>query len=199
MKPETVLNTLRRTGPLRIDELYATIHRRHKDVSEQDLLAALEEMRERGLAKCSPLGRWLASVQPEPGSASEGGSTGGPAAETGHRVRALLYSPQVIADVPEFTRNTFLHFVGTEKGGFRLRDYTRGKRIEVDHVGAITRTDELQEHYDSSGCTWTVREFSDDEAHTPLTDNAFWSKRLQAANRANRQLLKDHESEALGV
>jgi len=187
MNPETVLNTLKRTGPIRIDEFYATVHKRHKDVSEAELNDMLERLREQGLAKCSPLGKWFAAASPEV-SAHDAHI-----ADSGRRTRALIYSPAIIAAVPEFERNTFLHFIASENGGFRLRDYTRGKRIEVDHVGSITRTSQLAEAYE-----WTLREFNEEEAATPLTDNAFWSKRLQAANRSQHVLLKEHEAEALG-
>jgi hypothetical protein len=187
MKPETILNTLKRTGPLKIDDLFAAIHRRHKDVSEDELVDMLEKLRDQGLTKCSPLGKWLASASPEVSAADAG------IADSGHRTRALIYSPQIIADTPKFERNTFLHFIASENGGFRLRDYTRGKRIEVDRVAGITKTSELQKAYE-----WTLREFNEEEAATALTDNEFWSKRLQAANRSFRTLLKEHDAEAIG-
>lgn len=187
MKPETILNSLKRTGPLKIDDLYATIHKRHRDVSQDELLDMLERLREQGLAKCSPLGKWLASASPEVSAAEAH------IADSGHRTRALIYSPAIIADSPKFTRNTFLHFIASENGGFRLRDYTRGKRIEVDRVSGITKTSDLEKAY-----KWTLREFNEAESATPLTDNEFWAKRLQAANRSCHALLKEHETEALG-
>lgn len=187
MKPETILNTLKRTGPLKIDDLYTTIHRRHKDTSQAELLQMLERLRTDGLTKCSPLGKWLAAASPEVSAAESH------IADSGHRTRALIYSAAIIADTPKFTRNTFLHFIGSANGGFRLRDYTRGQRIEVDRVAGITKTAELEKAY-----SWTVREFNEAEAASKLTDNEFWSKRLQAANRSCRTLLQEHEAEALG-
>jgi len=187
MKPETILNTLKRTGPLKIDDLYAAIHRRHKDVSEAELVDMLERLRDQGLSKCSPLGKWLAAASPEVSAAEAH------IADSGHRTRALIYSPAIIADTPKFERNTFLHFIASANGGFRLRDYTRGKRIEVDRVAGITKTAELEKAY-----SWTLREFNDEEAASKLTDNEFWSKRLQAANRSFSALLKENEAEALG-
>ncbi|MCE5190505.1 MAG: hypothetical protein LLG08_01830 [Actinomycetia bacterium] len=96
----------------------------------------------------------------------------------------LIYAPELLADCPEFTRNTFLHFVEDDLHHFGLRDYRDGKRIEVKNVKGITLSRELAAAYPRFEL-----EFDDDEELTPLTDNEFWEKRIKAHNDNHRALL----------
>lgn len=102
----------------------------------------------------------------------------------GVRTRALIYSPEIIRDAPRFTRNTVLHYVAYEDGGFRLRDYVDGHRIEVKEVAGITKTVFLEAAY-----TWQTFDFDAQDSATPLTDNAWWEKRLAAMNKSKAAML----------
>lgn len=99
----------------------------------------------------------------------------------------LVYSPQILAACPEFARNTWLHFVEDEDAHFRLRDYRDGKRIEVKSVNGITLSRELEAAYPRHEL-----EFDDEEALTPLTDNAFGERRIAALNDRTRTLLEQN-------
>ena len=74
-------------------------------------------------------------------------------------------------------KRQFLHYVGDETGGFRLRDYIDGDRVEVKHVGGIAKTAFLEAAYQ-----WIKIDFDDEESVTPLTDNEFWEQRLASVN-----------------
>lgn len=139
--------------------------------------AALSELQAQGLVVRSPKGNWRAKGAPASGLSVSN--------ETwGRRTRMLIYSPEILAACPEFTRNTFLHFVEDEDHHFRLRDYVDGKRIEVKSVNGITLSKELADAYPRFEL-----EFDDEEEHTPLTDNAFWQRRLAAHNASHAALL----------
>ncbi|MDP2299633.1 MAG: hypothetical protein Q8M55_02845, partial [Actinomycetota bacterium] len=107
-------------------------------------------------------------------------------APAGLRTRALIYCPEILRDSPRLTRNTVLHLVAYENGGFRLRDYADGHRVEVKEVAGITKTVFLQNQY-----SWAEFEFDAEEASTPLTDNEFWERRIAAANKAHAKLLAE--------
>ena len=141
------------------------------------------EKRLRGLLKeesvhRSPKGRWRAIGAVKTTNTSTYG-------EWGRRTRILIYSPEILAACPEFTRNTFLHFVEDEDHHFRLRDYVDGKRIEVKEVAGIVLSRELATEYPRYEL-----EFDDEEEHTPLTDNEFWEKRIAAYNASHSAMLE---------
>lgn len=101
-----------------------------------DLVADLEAMLKAGDVHRSLRGRWRAKGAVTETSSSDSG-------EWGRRTRILVYSPEILVACPEFTRNTFLHFVEDEDHHFRFRDYIDGKRIEVKEVVGITLSREL--------------------------------------------------------
>ena len=138
----------------------------------------LESLLRTGGVHRSPRGRWWVERAAKPARASAGG-------EWGRRTRILIYSPEILAACPEFTRNTFLHFVEDEDHGFRLRDYVEGRRIEVREVNGITSSKGL-----AAAFPRYELEFDDEEEVTALTDNAFWEKRIAAHNEANRVMLQ---------
>lgn len=156
------------------------------DITPVELEPLLETMRSAGLVSRSPKGNWRALGAPK---ATASGSTD----EWGHRTRMLIYSPELLADCPEFTRNTFLHFVEDELAHFRLRDYRDGMRIEVKNVKGITLSRDLEAAYPRLEV-----EFDEDEANTPLTDNAFWEKRIEAHNLGHKELLDRSAAVAMG-
>ena len=88
------------------------------------------------------------------------------------------------AACPQFTRNTFLHFVEDEDHHFRLRDYVDGKRIEVKEVNGVT----LKEL--AAAFPRFELEFDDEEGKPPLTDNEFVERRITAHNAAHAALLE---------
>lgn len=146
-------------------------------MATHELEAQLEAMLETGETHRSPAGRWRAK-----GAVTAATSSG--SGEWGKRTRMLIYSPQILAACPQFTRNTFLHFVEDEDHHFRLRDYVDGRRIEVKEVNGITLSKELAVAYPRFEL-----EFDDEEEHTALTDNEFWERRIAAHNVAHAELL----------
>lgn len=125
---------------------------------------------------CSPRGNWRAV-----GAVKSTKNV----TEWGHRSRLLIYSPQILAACPQFTRNTVLHFVSDELVHFRLRDYHDGLRTTVKNVGGITLTSDLQHAYQ-----WMEIEFDDEESQMPFTENAFWEQRIAEHNAAHHDLLE---------
>ena len=148
-------------------------------ITSTTLEAELGEMLSEGqVHKSARFGRWRALGAVKETSTSAGG-------EWGRRTRILIYSPQILAACPEFTRNTFLHFVEDEEHHFRLRDYVDGQRIEVKEVNGITRSKDL-----AAAFPRFELEFDDEEEHTPLTDNEFWEKRIAGHNAAHTEMLE---------
>ena len=147
-------------------------------VDAATLEAELGDMLKEDQVHKSARGRWraLGAVRESPSSSN---------GEWGRRTRILIYSPEILAVCPEFTRNTFLHFIEDEEHHFRLRDYIDGKRIEVKEVNGITRSKDL-----AAAFPRFELEFDDEEEHTPLTDNEFWEKRIAAHNAAHKALLE---------
>lgn len=159
---------------------------REAGIAPAELEPLLEPMRKAGLVTRSPKGNWRAAGAPK---ATSPESTN----EWGRRTRMLIYSPELLADCPEFTRNTFLHFVEDELAHFRLRDYRDGERIEVKEVKGITLSRDLEAAYPRHEV-----EFDDEEVNTPLTDNAFWEKRIALLNASYAELLQREERVAMG-
>lgn len=141
------------------------------------LLSQLDRLRDEGLVILSAGGNWRAkgAVRVTPPN---------PSVESGRRTRQFIYSPNLLLDCPEFTRNTFLHYVGDEFGGFRLRDYHGGQRVKVKQVKDITQAAVLERAY-----PWHVDEFDEEEAETRRDAIDFWQKRIERLNEAHADLL----------
>lgn len=147
-------------------------------LTSAELSPILESMCKAGLVSRSPKDNWRAVGAAKAISSSSSDSWG-------KRTRMLIYAPELLADCPEFARNTFLYFVEDDLHHFRLRDYRDGKRIEVKEVKGITLSRELAAAYSRFEL-----EFDDEESETPLTNNEFWEKRIEAHNSNHRALLE---------
>lgn len=147
-------------------------------MAARDLEVELEAMLANGDVHKSQRGNWRAK-----GAVT--GTTSSGSGEWGRRTRMLIYSPEILIACPEFTRNTFLHFVEDEDHRFRLRDYVDGRRIEVKEVNGIILSKEL-----AAAFPRFELEFDDEEENTPLTDNEFWERRIAAHNAVHADMLK---------
>lgn len=181
MDASAVLRVLVENGPANKEAILLCLMQKGPEVVIDEVDRALAELQRRGAVAVTPRGKWrLDGVVVD--SVAQSGETG-----SGRRTRSFIYSPDILRDCPKLERNTFLHFVSDEFGGFRLRDYVDGRRIEVSKVAGITKGKELQERY-----SWTEVEFDEDEVETPLTVNEFWEARLTRLNESHSSLLSTY-------
>jgi hypothetical protein len=187
---EPVLEIIRTHGPLQAAEITRLLAVEGLEEPTSVVTTALRKLEARREVACTPRDNWrLAGEAARVQSAARRAAS--EAAPTGVRTRALIYCPEIIRDVPRLKRNTILHFLSYEHGGFRLRDYVDGRRIEIKEVAGITKTIFLEATYH-----WTLFEFDAEEAATPLVDNEFWEKRIAQMNESHAAMLEAGEAVA---
>jgi hypothetical protein len=185
MDGEAILAVIEARGPAQLSDLVGFLRDEGVDATSAEITSALRKLETQGKVAHTPRDNWrLAGELAREKSAAR--RLAAKVAPAGLRTRALIYCPEIIRDSPRLTRNTVLHLVAYENGGFRLRDYADGHRVEVKEVAGITKTVFLQNQY-----TWAEFEFDAEEASTPLTDNEFWERRIAAANKAHAKLLAE--------
>lgn len=187
MEGDAVLAIIEAHGPAPVGEIVRLLALEGIDATVAETSAALRRLEALKKVACTPRDNWRLAGETARRH-SEHARQAAESAVRGKRTRALIYCPEILRDVPAFERNTLLHFVAHEEGGFRLRDYTGGHRIEVDEVAGINKTVFLEAAYH-----WTQFDFDEEEAATSLTDNAFWEKRIAEANEAHAALLAKGE------
>jgi|GEM_PF-4537857 len=188
MDGDAILAILEAHGPAQTSELVELLAAEGVEETTTAVSAALRKLESAGTVAHTPRENWrLTGTRAR--AASEARRAARQPKSSGVRTRALIYCPEIIRDAPRLTRNTVLHYVSYEHGGFRLRDYVDGHRIEVKEVAGIDKTVFLEAAY-----AWTQFEFDADDAATPLTDNDWWEKRLAAVNKANAKLLAEGEA-----
>jgi len=190
MDGEAILAVIDAHGPAQTSEIVSLLSAEGVEATTAATSAALRKLETQGKVACTPRENWrlAGALAAEHTAAARAARTPAPA---GARVRAFIYCPEMIHDSPRLTRNTVLHFSAMENGGFRLRDYADGHRVEIKEVAGITKTVFLEAAYN-----WTQFEFDGDETQTPLTDNAFWTRRLAAMNASHSEMLAAGESAA---
>lgn len=189
MDGEAIIAVIEQHGPAQVKEIVGLLAAEGVEATSLATTAALRKLETQGRVASTPRDNWRLAGDRASENAAARRATKAAAASTGVRTRALIYCPEIIRDSARLKRNTLLHYVSYENGGFRLRDYVDGHRIEIKDVGGITKTVFLEAAY-----SWTQFEFDADEAEKPLTDNAFWEKRIAGANKANAKLLAAGES-----
>ncbi len=183
MDGEAILAVIDAHGPAQASEIVSLLTAEGVEVTGPVINAALRKLESQGKIACTPRDNWrLAGALAAEHTAASRAKRATPS--TGARVRSFIYCPEIVRDTPRLTRNTVLHYSAMENGGFRLRDYVDGHRVEVKEIAGITKTVFLEAAY-----SWTQFEFDEDEAQTPLTDNAFWTQRLAAMNASHHELL----------
>ncbi|MGB4442695.1 MAG: hypothetical protein WBJ62_10850 [Coriobacteriia bacterium] len=183
MDGEAILAVIDAHGPAQASEIVSLLAAEGVEATGATTAAALRKLESQGKVACTPRENWrLAGALAAEHTAASRAKRARPS--SGARVRAFIYCPEMIRDAPRLTRNTVLHYSAMEGGGFRLRDYVDGHRVEVKAIGGISKTVFLEAAY-----SWTQFEFDDDEAQTPLTDNAFWTQRLAAMNASHAEML----------
>lgn len=190
MDGEAILAVIDAHGPAQASEIVSLLAAEGVEATSAATTAALRKLETQGKVSCTPRDNWrLAGALAAEHTAASRAKRAAPT--SGTRVRAFIYCPEIIHDVPRLTRNTVLHYSAMENGGFRLRDYADGHRVEIKTVAGISKTVFLEAAY-----SWTQFEFDDDEAQTPLTDNEFWTKRLSAMNALHGEMLAAGEPAA---
>lgn len=190
MDGEAILAVIDAHGPAQTKEIVELLAAEGVEATPLATTSALRKLESAGKVAHTPRENWR--LTGERGRAHTVAKQNAKApASPGVRTRALIYCPEIIRDVPRLTRNTVLHYVAYEDGGFRLRDYTDGHRIEVKQVAGITKTVFLEAAY-----AWKQFEFDGQDSVTPLTDNASWEKRLAAMNKSHADLLAAGDSVA---
>jgi hypothetical protein len=185
MDGEAIIAIIDARGPAQVSEIVGFLKDEGIEATNAEATAALRKLETQGKVAHTPRDNWrLAGERAREKSAAR--RLAAKPTPAGVRTRAFIYCPEIIRDSPRLTRNTMLHFVSYENGGFRLRDYVDGHRVEVKEVAGITKSVFLQNKY-----TWTEFEFDAEEAATPLTDNEFWEQRIAAANKAHAKLLAE--------
>ena len=183
MDGDAILAIIEAHGPAPAQEIARQLAGEGVETTTAAVSAALRRLEAQKKVACTPRENWR--LTGEAGRLqSIARRAAAESAPSGTRTRALIYCPEIIRDAPRLKRNTVLHFVAYENGGFRLRDYADGHRIELKEVGGITKTVFLEAAYH-----WTQFEFDAEEAETPLTDNEFWEKRIARANKSHADLL----------
>lgn len=176
MDGQILLTIIEANGPAQVERIREILAHEGVEATTAQITSSLRQLEAQKKLACTPRANWRLA-----GAAAIQRSTEKRAATTtashGTRTRALIYSPEIIRDTPALRRNTFLHYVGDETGGFRLRDYVDGDRVEVKHVGGIAKTAFLESAYQ-----WIKVDFDDEALATPLTDNEFWEQRLASMN-----------------
>lgn len=190
MDGEAILAVIDAHGPAQASEIVGLLAAEGVEATTAATTAALRRLETQGKVACTPRDNWrlAGTLAAERSAATRQARASAP---TSTRIRALIYCPEIIRDVPRLTRNTVLHYSAMENGGFRLRDYVDGHRVEVKEVAGITKTVFLEAAY-----SWTQFEFDGEEAETPLTDNEFWARRLAVMNGSHAELLADGEATA---
>lgn len=192
MDGEAILAIIDAHGPVRTSEIVGLLAAEGVEATTAATSSALRKLETQGKVACTPRENWrLAGELAAANSAAARAARA--SAALGTRIRALIYCPEIIRDSPRLTRNTVLHFSALESGGFRLRDYVDGHRIEVKEVAGINKTVFLEAAY-----SWTQFDFDADESERPLTDNEFWEKRIADVNKARAELLAAGEA-AIGA
>lgn len=176
MDGQILLTIIEANGPTQVERLREILATEGVEATTAEITSALRQLENQKKLACTPRANWrLAGVAALQRSAEKRAAK--VTASHGTRTRALIYSPEIIRDTPALRRNTFLHYVGDETGGFRLRDYADGDRVEVKHVGGIAKTAFLESAYQ-----WITVDFDEEASATPLTDNAFWERRIAGVN-----------------
>ena len=187
MDGEAILAIIGEHGPAPATEIMKLLAAEGVEVTAAVTTAALRKLETQGKVACTPRDNWrLAGALAPPRSAKARAAR--LSANTGNRVKALIYCPEIIRDSPRLTRNTILHYSALDNGGFRLRDYTDGHRVEIKEVAGINKTVFLEANY-----SWTQFEFDADDAATPVTDNDFWTRRIAAMNASHVEMLAASE------
>ena len=183
MDGEAILAVIDEHGPAQTIEIVGLLKDEGVEATTAAVSAALRKLESAGKVAHTPRENWRLT-----GERARARSDMQRAARTpvssGVRTRALIYCPEIIRDVPRLKRNTVLHYVSYENGGFRLRDYADGHRIEVKEVAGIEKTVFLEAAY-----TWTQFDFEPEDTATALTDNEWWEKRLARMNASHKDLL----------
>ena len=176
MDGQILLTIIETNGPAQVEAIREILAAEGVETTTAVITSALRQLESQHKVACTPRANWrlagAAAIQRSAERRAEKKSV-----SHGTRTRALIYCPEIIRDTPELRRNTFLHYVGDETGGFRLRDYVNGDRVEVKHVGGIAKTAYLESTYE-----WMKIDFDDEESVTPLTENEFWEQRLVRMN-----------------
>ena len=188
MDGEAILAIIDAHGPAQASEIVGLLAAEGVEATNAATTSALRKLETQGKVACTPRDNWrLAGERAAAHSAAARAARA--SAASGTRIRALIYCPEIIRDVPRLTRNTVLHFSALENGGFRLRDYVDGHRVEIKEVAGISKTVFLEAAY-----SWTQFDFAGEETERPLTDNDFWEKRIADVNKARAELLAAGEA-----
>lgn len=183
MDGDAIIAIIESNGPAQVADIVTLLAAEGVEATAATTTTALRKLETQGKVAHTPRENWRLAGERAAEQAAER-KAAVKAASRGIRTRALIYSPEIIRDSPRLDRNTVLHFVSYENGGFRLRDYADGRRIEVKDVAGIDKTVYLEAAY-----SWTEFEMDDEEKQTPLRDNEFWEKRLAAHNASAAKLL----------
>ena len=183
MDGEAIIAIINEHGPAPASAIVGFLAAEGVEATTAATTAALRRLETQGKVACTPRDNWrLAGVlAPERSAKARAARV---SAASGSRVKALIYCPEIIRDSPRLTRNTVLHFSALDTGGFRLRDYSDGHRVEIKEVAGITKTVFLEAAY-----SWTQFEFDADDAATPVTDTEYWTRRLTAMNASHAEML----------
>jgi hypothetical protein len=185
MDGEAILAVIDAHGPAQVSEIAELLKDEGVEATNPAITSALRKLESQGKVAHTPRENWrlAGELAREHAAAQQAAQK---SAATGVRSRALIYSPEIIREVPRLERNTVLLYVAYESGGFRLRDYLDGHRTEVKSVAGIDRAVFLEAAY-----TWTEIELSDEDIAAPLTDNEYWERRIAKENKAQAELLKE--------
>ncbi len=183
MDGEAILAVIDAHGPAPASVIVGLLAAEGVESTSAATTAALRRLETQGKVACTPRDNWrlAGALAAERTAATRVARASAP---SGTRIRALIYCPEIIRDSPRLTRNTVLHYSAMENGGFRLRDYSDGHRVEIKEVAGITKTIFLEAAY-----SWRQFEFDGEESETALTDNAFWTQRLAAMNASHGEML----------
>lgn len=182
MDGEAILAIIDEHGPAQASEITAFLAAEGVEVTTAVTTAVLRKLESQGKVACTPRDNWrlAGALAPQRTAKTRAANS----AVSGNRVKSLIYCPEIIRDSPRLTRNTVLHYSALDNGGFRLRDYSDGHRVEIKEVAGITKTVFLEATY-----KWRSFEFDADEASTPVTENDFWARRLATMNASHAELL----------
>lgn len=183
MDGEAIIAIIEEHGPAPASEITRRLAAEGVEVTAAVTATALRKLETQGKVACTPRENWRLAGALAPQRSAKARAARA-SANAGNRVKALIYCPEIIRDSPRLTRNTVLHYSALDNGGFRLRDYTDGHRVEIKEVAGITKTVFLEATY-----SWTQFEFDADDAATPVTENDFWARRLAAVNASHAEML----------
>jgi hypothetical protein len=183
MDGEAILAVIDAHGPAQAKEIVGLLAAEGVETTTDATTSALRKLESAGKVAHTPRDNWRLTGERARAHSAARQAARRPAS-SGVRTRALIYCPEILRDVPRLKRNTALHYVSYENGGFRLRDYVDGHRVEISEVAGIDKTVFLEAAYN-----WTQFDFDAEELQTPLTDNEFWTKRLAEMNASHAKLL----------